>query len=371
VASVSAQAAEWLAISLLPGIGPATLCQLARLYQSPFSIAARVQDDPEAGGRLRTLFADPAAMERGRELAAAEKARLARLGFGLICHQDPAYPDALRGIDDFPVLLFYRGDPQTLDRPRIALVGSRKATAYGLEIGQRLGAELAESGIAVVSGVAAGIDGAVHEGALSTDGVTIGVLGCGLDVVYPRQHGRLYEQIARQGVLLSEYPCGTRPDGFRFPARNRIISGLSLAVVVVEATLKSGSLITARLALNQGREVFAVPGRIDSPTSAGTHALLRDGAQLVESGEDILVALGLEMASLRGAETDQHLGPDLDDEARQVLACLDAYGVDIDTITRQADVPEGRVLQVLLQLELAGLIRQEPGQIYVRIDQRP
>jgi len=371
VAPVSARAAEWLAISLLPGVGPATLCQLACSYQSPFAIAARVQDDPEAGGRLRTLFADPAGLDRARELAAAERARLTRLGFGLICYQDAAYPETLRTIDDFPVLLFYRGDLHSLGRPCIALVGSRRATSYGLEIGHRLGAELAESGIAVVSGVAAGIDGAVHGGALSTDGVTIGVLGCGLDVVYPRQHGNLYKQIARQGVLLSEYPCGTRPDGFRFPARNRIISGLSLAVVVVEATLKSGSLITARLALDQGREVFAVPGRIDSPTSAGTHALLRDGAQLIASGKDILVALGLETASPPGTETDQHPGPVLDDEARQVLACLDAYGKDIDTITRQAGLPDGQVLQVLLQLELAGLIRQEPGQIYVRIDQRP
>ena len=318
------------------------------------------------------MFADSAAIERAREEAAAELARLEKLDAGVICYQDPDYPDNLRWIDDFPVLLFYRGDVQALARPRVALVGSRKATSYGLECGHRLASELAGKGIVVVSGVAAGIDGAAHRGALAGQGLTIGVLGCGLDVVYPRSHARLYERIAEQGLLLSEYPCGTRPDAFRFPARNRIISGLSLAVVVVEATLKSGSLITARLALDQGREVFAVPGRVDSPTSSGTHALLRDGAHLIESGKDILIELGLDAPSLPRAatETEKHPGVDLDSEARQVLACLDAYGADIDTITRQAGLPDGRILQVLLQLELAGLVRQEPGQIYVRIDQR-
>ena len=366
MAPVSARAAEWLAISLLPGIGPATLCRLARCFSSPGSIAGACQNLPAITPRLRAILTDPAALARSRDRAASETARLKQLGFGLICHQDPEYPDPLRVIDDFPVLLFFRGNIDILARPMVALVGSRKASSYGLESGRRLAAELAGNGIAVVSGVAAGIDGAVHRGALSEGGLTIGVLGCGLDVIYPRNHGKLYAQIAGQGLLLSEYPCGTRPDGFRFPARNRIISGLSLAVVVVEATLKSGSLITARLALDQGREVFAVPGRIDSPTSAGTHHLLRQGALLVESGEDIIAELGLEGSSGAQDEPGYDAEINLDPDARQVLAGLDAYGADIDAITRQAGLSGGRILEILLQLEMSGLIRQEPGQIYVR-----
>ena len=370
--SVSARATEWLAISLLPGVGAATLCHLARLYpSSPFSIATQIQGDSSASARLQSIFADSAALERARELADAELARLEALKAGLICYQDPDYPEALRHIDDFPVLLFYRGDLPTLVSPQIALVGSRKASSYGLECGHRLASELAGSGIVVVSGVAAGIDGAAHRGALAGNGATIGVLGCGLDVVYPRMHSKLYKQIAEQGLLVSEYPCGTRPDGFRFPARNRIISGLSLAVVVVEATLRSGSLITARLALDQGREVFAVPGRVDSPTSAGTHALLRDGAHLAQSGRDILAELGLDDSVTRQSTVGESEMFDLEPDARQVLSYLDAYGADIDAITRRAGLSGGRVLEILLQLELHGLVRQEPGQIYVRTGQRP
>ena len=361
----SANAKQWLVISMLSGVGAATLNHLARTYQSPFSLSTHVVNDPLASRRLRAIFADPAALERAERLASAEITRLAARDAGLICYQDSEYPEALRVIDDFPVLLFYRGDLQALACPRVAVVGSRKASSYGLECAYRLGAELVDHGIAVVSGVAAGIDGAAHRGALAGNGPTIGVLGCGLDVVYPRGHGRLYDQIAEQGLLVSEYPCGTRPDGFRFPARNRIISGLSRAVVVVEATLKSGSLITARLALDQGREVFAVPGRIDSPVSTGTHALLRDGAYLVESGKDIALALDLEHAA-SPQDMPAHEQDNLDAQARQVLACLDAYGADIDAITRQVSLPDGLVAQLLLQLELAGYIRQEPGQIYVR-----
>ena len=366
VAPVSARAAQWLAISLLPGIGPATLCRLGRCVSSPGSIAGAALNLPAISPRLRAILTDPVALARSRERAALEIARLEQHGFGLICHQDPTYPDRLRSIEDFPVLLFYRGSIDTLTRPMVALVGSRKATSYGLESGHRLAAELAANGITVVSGVAAGIDGAVHGGTLSAGGLTVGVLGCGLDVIYPRNHGRLYDQIAGQGLLLSEYPCTTRPDGFRFPARNRIISGLSLAVVVVEATLKSGSLITARLALDQGREVFAVPGRIDSPTSAGTHRLLRQGALLAESAGDILVELGLDASPAARDDPGHVKETDLDHDTRQVLACLDAYGCDIDAITRQAGLPGGRILEILLQLEMSGLIRQEPGQIYVR-----
>jgi len=367
VAPVSAQAAAWLTVSLLPGVGPATLCQLARAFHSPFSLAARIGDDPSVSPRLRAIFADRAELDRAEKRAGAELARLEAQGYGLLCHQDPDYPDGLRSIDDFPVLLYYRGGLDALARPLVALVGSRKATSYGLAVGHRLAADLAAAGVTVVSGVAAGIDAAAHRGALSAGGLTIGVLGCGLDVTYPRHHDDLYRRIAGQGLLVSEYPCATRPDGFRFPARNRIISGLVRAVVVVEATLKSGSLITAHLALDQGREVFAVPGRVDSAASAGTHALLRQGALLVRSADDILADLELHAAVVPPASRPD-AQPALAADERLVLDALDAYGTDIDTLARQTGLDGGRIFEVLLQLELKGLVRQEPGQIYARAD---
>jgi len=284
----------------------------------------------------------------------------------LVCYGDPTYPEQLCALADPPVFLFYRGDLSCLRKPSIALVGSRAATSYGREISYKLAAGLARQGILVVSGVALGIDARAHHGALSAGGLTAGVLGCGLDVVYPRANKELYSMIAGQGVLLSEYPSGTRPDGFRFPARNRIISGLVHGVVVVEATLKSGSLITARLALDQGREVFAVPGRIDSAKSQGAHHLIRQGAHLVQTVDDITAELGLERQTVpvpvQVTGTDKVMVEG--EEEQRVLDCLDVYPVDIDTVQRVTGLGSGRVLDLLLQLELKGLVRQQPGQMY-------
>ncbi len=268
---------------------------------------------------------------------------------------------------DPPVFLFYRGSLPCLLNPSVAIVGSRTATSYGRDVSRQLAVGLAQCGVLVVSGVALGIDAHAHRGALSAGGLTAGVLGCGIDVTYPREHERLYREIAENGILLSEYPCGTRPDGFRFPARNRIISGLALGVVVVEASLKSGSLITARLALDQGREVFAVPGRIDSAKSRGAHILLQQGAHLVQTVDDIVNELGLASGPHGIQSNSMDAAPVAGAEEQRVLDSLDVYPVDIDTIMRVTGLEVGKVLNLLLQLELKGLVRQQPGQMYEKV----
>ncbi len=360
-------ALEWLTLSLLPQVGSATLCRLARRYSTPSSLVRKVGSDPDINSRLARILTNSTLLRTAKKQAELQADLLQRNGISLTCHGATDYPSRLRTLADFPVVLFYKGDIARLTGLAVAVVGSRAATGYGRDVGYRLAAGLVRRGITVVSGVAAGIDGAAHRGALSAGGFTAGVLGCGIDVVYPNAHEKLYREIADKGVLISEYPCGTRPDGFRFPARNRIISGLVQGVVVVEATLKSGSLITARLALDQGREVFAVPGRVDSSKSAGTHRLLQQGAHLVQSADDI--ARELDPLFI---DVDFNLPPrqamgETGGDKQCILDCLDVYPVDIDTIMRVSGLEMSRVLDLLLQLEFQGLIRQRPGQCYEKI----
>ncbi len=364
---ISDTALEWLTLSLLPQIGSATLTRLAGRYPTPSSLIRKVGSDTDINPRLARILTDPALRRSAEKQVERQVELLHRFGISLTCHDGPDYPARLRTIADFPVLLFYRGDIAQLAGPAVAIVGSRAATGYGRDIGYRLAADLARRDITVVSGVAAGIDSAAHRGALSAGGFTAGVLGCGIDVVYPQAHEKLYREIGEQGVLLSEYPCGTRPDGFRFPARNRIISGLAQGVVVVEATLKSGSLITARLALDQGREVFAVPGRVDSAKSAGTHRLLQQGAHLAQSADDIMRELDLVIAGVGSDRNPRQAPRETGKDEQCILDCLDVYPVDIDTIMRVSGLEMARVLDLLLQLELQGLVRQRPGQLYEKV----
>ncbi len=364
---ISDAALEWLTLSLLPQIGSATLSRLAGRYSTPSCLIRKVGSDADINPRLAQILTDPALRRTAEKRVERQVELLQHFGVSLTCHDGPDYPSRLRSLADFPVLLFYRGDIGRLAGPAVALVGSRAATGYGRDVGYRLAAGLARRGITVISGVAAGIDGAAHKGALSVGGFTAGVLGCGIDVVYPHAHEKLYREIAEQGVLISEYPCGTRPDGFRFPARNRIISGLAQGVVVVEATLKSGSLITARLALDQGREVFAVPGRVDSAKSAGTHRLLQQGAHLAQSADDIVGELDLVVADVDSDRNPRQVTGENSEDEQCILDCLDVYPVDIDTIMRVSGLEMARVLDLLLQLELQGLVRQRPGQLYEKV----
>ena len=241
------------------------------------------------------------------------------------------------------------------------MVGSRAATEYGRRVAYLLAEQLAAAGIVVVSGLAMGIDARAHEGTLAADGETVGVLGCGLDITYPSQNRNLYNKIREKGTLVTEYPLGTRPEGFRFPARNRIIAGMSQGVVVVEAARKSGSLITAQLALDWGREVFAVPGRVDSFKSAGTHWLLKQGAKLVQTVEDILE----EIQEFSGAVADRDTSASQavlpkDPEVLTLLACLDAYPCSRDDVILRTGLAAGRVNEILLLLELDGFVKILP-----------
>jgi len=287
-------------------------------------------------------------------------------GCRVITWLDDGYPEPLKTIPDPPLVLYMKGTWMPEDRAAVAIVGARHATLYGQQTAQRLAYELAIRGVTVVSGLARGIDASVHQGALKALGRTIGVIGNGLSQVYPPEHEALYEQVAAHGVIMSEYPMGMDPLPHHFPQRNRLISGLSLGVVVVEAAHKSGALITADCALEQGREVFAIPGKIDSPASQGTHHLLKQGAKLATCVEDILEELQLELNRSVPRDATPATPPAGDSDERRLLACLSAdQPSDVDALAIKAGVPVASCATTLLRLELKHLVRQLPGKQFI------
>ena len=304
------------------------------------------------------------------------------LGAQVIGAHDPEMPPRLRAIPDAPAVLFLRGDPRLLAAPQIAVVGSRRATPAGARVARRLAGALAARGIVITSGLAQGIDAAAHRGALDAGGRTVAVLGSSLDRVYPAGHRSLAERIAGQGALVSEFPFGSAPMPWNFPWRNRIISGLSLGVLVVEAAERSGSLVTARLAADQGREVFAVPGSVLNPLAAGCHRLLRDGAKLVERVEDVLEELpaGALPALASDAPDTRSSGPTgsvpgRDEDAAPapgtaeaaLLDQLDYEPVAVETLARRSGLTPEQVYRILLALELGGSVRMDAAGRYMRV----
>lgn len=294
----------------------------------------------------------------GRE----ELEKVAHIDGQVIFPVDSLYSKALLKIPDPPPVLFVRGNVSLLNEKSIAMVGSRASTSYGRRVAFSLARDLAQQGAVVVSGLALGIDSEAHSGALDIGGTTIGVIGCGLDVVYPRQNRELYGEVVANGLLVTEYQLGTQPDGFRFPARNRIISGLSEGVVVVEAAKKSGSLITAQMALDENRDVFAVPGQIDSFKSEGTHWLLKQGAKLVQNATDVfdeLKEFPRQSVCNKASITmdDVHL----DDEAIAILRILEPYPIARDNLIMKTGLRPEQVSEWLLLLELDGKIELLPG----------
>ncbi len=300
---------------------------------------------------------------RRRAAAALDTAR--RAGIRTIAWGERAYPALLANIADAPMALWARGDPSVLDRPAVAIVGSRAATPYGLEAASRLAGDLAVAGALIVSGMARGVDSASHRAALAAGGQTAAVLGSGVDVIYPPEHDLLARQIAENGIVLSELPPGSPPLAFHFPARNRIISGLSLATIVVEAAERSGSLITAGFALEQGRTVMAVPGSILSGRYRGCHALIRDGAAVVESAEDVLAELRtspLRRLVHAAADPSAEAAP-----ASPILAAMaPGESYDTDALAGLTGQHPARLLATLLELELRGAIRRLDGGRFVR-----
>jgi DNA processing protein len=318
----------------------------------------------QAGILVRRLVADHWPEDPGKRSilytrAAAALARAAAGSLVVIPWSDPAYPVALTTIPDPPPVLWARGSVGALAVPAVAIVGSRAGSEYALAVAERLAADLAACGVAVVSGLARGVDSAAHRGALAGNGVTIAVLGSGVDVMYPPEHDGLAREIAVRGVVISELVPGTPPQPFLFPLRNRIISGLARAVVVIEAGNKSGSLITARCALEQGRDVLAVPGNVLSGRNRGAHALLRDGARIVESADDILEELGM----------SRRVEPPASPATDPVLARLTpGEPLALDAIAERSGLTAPRLLPRLFELELQGLVRRVGGGRFVRID---
>lgn len=356
---------DWLTLHLVPGLGAAGFRKLVARFGSPTEALRAGRKELMQLQGLRPEAIDGIVKGPPFREADLELKRIGELGIALVCLGDAEYPALLANIYKPPMVLFVKGELGVLCSPGLAVVGSRAATTYGLKIARELSGQLAAQGLVIVSGLALGIDTAAHAGALAAGGKTIAVLGSGLDVIYPKTNWRLAEQIAGSGAMVSEYPLGTRPDPFRFPARNRIISGLTRGVLVVEAAQHSGSLITARLALDEGREVFAIPGRVDSVKSAGTHRLLQEGAKLVGSIADVLVELGWQTGGREAAMPEKvPAAVALDADESLILGLLDAYPIHIDSLITQARLGAATVNGVLLRLELHGLIEALPGQHY-------
>lgn len=362
----------WLALKRIPGLGQVGYLRLLQAIGSPKAVFQAEPTRLAAVEGIRktaiSAIVDFKGDERiDRELDALEKAKV-----GVLTFLDPNYPPLLKKIHDPPPLLYYKGRPSSKDACCLAMVGSRQGTSYGIRTTERLAWGLSQRGLTIVSGMAIGIDAAAHQGALMARGRTVAVLGSGLDVIYPRENRKLFDHIAETGMVLSEFPLGTLPERQHFPIRNRIISGLSLGVVIVEATLRSGSLITARLALDQGREVFAVPGSVESLRSSGTNSLIKQGAKLVEHVQDILDEIrwegGEEKEDPAEGLAAEEKGPPavLPEEEKQIYALLEGRTLHTDEIVRLSGLGISSVLVLLLNLELKGLVRQLPGKFFTR-----
>ncbi len=355
---------SWLALHRAPHIGPATFHTLLNRFGSPEAVLGAGRGILSAAGlRGDTIDAllqpDETAIEADLEWAGQPAASILTLA-------DAGYPSLLKEITDPPPVLYVYGDVDCLALPQLAMVGTRSPTPTGREIALEFARHLGGMGLTITSGLALGIDAASHRGALDAGGYTVAVVGTGLDRVYPARHRELAHEIAGQGALVSEFPPGTPPLAKNFPRRNRIISGLSMGVLVVEAAQQSGSLITARLASEQGREVFAVPGSIHNPQARGCHQLLRQGAKLVETAQDIIEELGgLIGYQLSPASTDEPAPVfELDQEYRKVLDCVGHEPTPVDTVVERSGLTADAVCSMLLVLELQGLIVTTAGGHY-------
>ncbi len=357
---------DWIALRLVRGVGNVTYRQLLERFASPREIL-RISPAmlTEAGINAR-IAQEIAAFDQWKEVE-AELEQLARLNARLVTQTDTEYPERLRQIHDPPPFLYILGCFASQDDLAIAIVGARTASTYGRKIARELAHELAGCGVCVVSGLARGIDSEAHQASLEAGGRTIAVLGSGLDVMYPREHIALAEQIAKSGAVVSEFSFGSRPEAGNFPYRNRVISGISLGTVVVEATEKSGSLITAQCALDQNREVFAVPGSVTASRSRGPHRLIKDGAKLVESIDDILSEIAPALARTDRDEKSETSVPvvPLEPDEERVFQLFPEEAVHVDTLITGSGLEPARVLEVLLGLELKGIVTQLPGMYFI------
>ena len=354
----------WLALARVQGLGNAGFKRVTDHFGDPrkaFSASEKeLAQIPDLDRRAIEGLLNFSDWDEVKE----EMQRISQSGVGVVPFIARNYPARLRMIPDPPPFLYMKGEMREADERAVAVVGSRSASDYGIRVTQELCRGLVSSGFTVVSGMARGIDAAAHEAAIGAGGRTLAVLGSGVDVVYPPEHTDLYGKITGAGAVLSELPLGTPPFSFHFPSRNRLISGLSLGVVVVEATEKSGSLITAGLALEQGREVFAVPGEAGASRSRGTHRLIRQGAKLVEGVEDIVEEIAPQLLS-RSPKTGEALSPALPPnmslEVRSVFELVLRGPLHIDDVIQGSGLSPAKVSEILLDLEIGGFLKQLPG----------
>lgn len=375
---------DWLRLGLAKGIGPATQRTLLAAFGLPARIFAT--DRTAIASLVGTVVANQLLAEPDQAIIARTLAWAETAGNHVLTLADASYPQSLLQIPDPPVLLFATGELDVLQTPALAIVGARSATPQGAATAEAFARSLGEAGLTIVSGLALGIDTAAHRGALAGGAPTIAVVGTGADRVYPARNRELAHTIARQGVILSEFPLGTPPLPHNFPKRNRLIAGLARGVLVVEAALGSGSLITARLAAECGREVFAIPGSIHSPLARGCHRLIREGAKLVETAADVIEELGGVVSSLQpttakpsgsarratrappGARHARAVTPAvLGDEAAHLLATIGHDPVDIDTIATRSGLTLDALYAILLPLELDGHVARLPGGRFQRL----
>ncbi|MEN6521253.1 MAG: DNA-processing protein DprA [Armatimonadota bacterium] len=354
---------SWLRLSKLE-LAPRRAAALVECFGSPEAVFSATETELRSveglTGRSLEKLLSPEPSDLDRSLDTLQKKNIRLISF-----QDKDYPANLQQIIDPPIVLFIRGELKEPDKFAIAIVGSRKASVYGRSMAERIAKDLSNRGLTVISGGARGIDAAAHKGTLAAGGRTVAVLGCGIDICYPAEHKELFDRVAENGAVVSEFSPGTPPEGWRFPARNRIISGLSIGLLVIQAPPSSGALITARYAQEQGRDIFVLPGNVDDVRNQGCHALIRDGATLVESADQILEDLGI--------QTEENLKPQLTfafesltDEERKLVETLSLQAKHVDQIIQETRLPASQVIGMLTMLEMKGIVKRVPGNAYVR-----
>ncbi len=356
----------YIALNLMDGMGPVRVRNLAAVLGSPEAIFTAAEADLLLAEGVGAELAARIVAQRGAVDPAAEERKAAGLGARLVTPEDAEYPEPLRHIHDPPLALYVKGTLLPKDKHALAIVGTRSPTHYGLGVADKLGYQLAKSGFTVVSGLARGIDTAAHQAALKGGGRTIAYLGSALDTLYPPENAELAERIAESGAIISEYTLGRPSDRTTFPYRNRLVTGCTMGTIVVETNLKGGAMITADLALEQGRSVFAVPGRVDTPTARGCHRLIKQGARLVEDIEDVLQEFDLLVgAETRRAAKKLDVKPDfqLSPEEQAIVRVLWPGERDVDALTREAGLPAAKVASLLIMLEMKKVIRILPGRV--------
>jgi DNA processing protein len=359
-----------VALNLIEHVGPVRVRQLLEHFgDAPAILRASRSQLLQVRGIGEDTAEAIASWEKGTELN-AEMKRITEFGCRIVTQADPEYPELLRQIYDPPIVLYVKGELNAKDKNSVAMVGSRMTTHYGMEVARKLAYQLAYLGVTVVSGGARGIDTASHQGALAGKGRTIAVLGTGINLVTPPENAKLFEQIGANGALITQFPFNRPADKQSFPIRNRIVAGMTLGTVVVEANLTSGALITANFATEYGRQVFAVPGRIDSPRSKGCHDLIKKGAKLCEGAEDILSEFEYLFPPSNRPPTPGDTGVlpalELSESEQKVYGTLSNEEISIDDVIRQSGLPSSAVSVALLSLEMKRLIRQLPGKIFVK-----